>query len=97
MASKPKLYDHLLDDLPPDLALFVRHLRREFPEKYALGEDWDDPVLEDLDKLATESEPGARLRQHLDEMIARQEAEADEEMDRLLTAAWLLEKPMGNA
>ena len=89
--------DWLHDSLPPDLALFVQHLWREHPEKYALGEDWDDPVLEDLDELATESELGARLRQHLDDMIAREEAEADEEMDRLLTAAWLLEKPMGNA
>ena len=89
--------DWLCESLPPDLASYVERLRREQPEKYTLGEDWDDPVLEDLDKLAAESELGARLRQHLDDMIVREEAEADEEMDRFLTTMWLLEKPMGNA
>jgi hypothetical protein len=89
--------DWLRDSLPPDLAHYVARLRREQPEKYGLDPNSDDAILEDLDKLAAESELGARLRQHLDDMIAREEAEADEEMDRFLAAAWLLEKPMGNA
>jgi hypothetical protein len=89
--------DWLFDSLPLELAAYVERLRREQPEKYGLDPNSDDAILEDLDKLAAESGFGARLCQHLDDMIAREEAEADEEMDRFLTTMWLLEKPMGNA
>jgi hypothetical protein len=95
MTSKKQQYDPLLDGLPPDLASYVERLRREQPEKYGLDPDSDDMVLEDLDKLAAESELGARLRQHLEEVEAREEAEADEALDQLFFLA--LEKPEGNA
>jgi len=54
-------------------------------------------ILEDLDKLAAESELGARLRQHLEDREAREEAEAEEDLVRLLATALLMEKPLGNA
>jgi len=97
MTSKKQQYDPLLDGLPPDLASYVERLRREQPEKYGLDPDSDDMVLEDLDKLAAESELGARLRQHLEDREAREEAEAKEDLVRLLATALLMEKPLGNA
>jgi hypothetical protein len=95
MASKPR--DFLADDLPSDLACFVRRLRREQPEKYALGDDWDDPVLDDLDEIAAGSELGARLRDYIRYLEARADAEDDEEEDRWFAAMLLLENPRGNA
>lgn len=62
---RPNYNDGPLDHRPPDLARYVRRLRREQPEKYELDSDNDDMLLEDLDDLAAGSELGARLRQHV--------------------------------
>ena len=74
MPWRPNYDDGPLDHLPPDLARYVRRLRREQPEHYGLDTDSDDMILEDLDELATESELGARLRQHV---VAWLEAQPD--------------------